>query len=154
MKEFLMKLFGIKTYEEEYLKLQDKNKNNERSIKTLNDTNRVLALQVIHLEDEVELLKKDPEMYIEEEIEKRWLEKEKELTENMNHKWYGIGRQDAFREMGIKSIEAHERGNILVQLPNGDIVEQILDLEDVKPSSDGVLSADEIIIDDLVEVSV
>ena len=156
MKEFLMKLFGIKTNEEEYLKLKDKNKNYESSIRTLNSTNRLLALQVIHLEDEVELLKKDPEQYIEKEIEKRTLDLEAEYEQKMIHKWYCIGRQDAYAEMGIKSIEAHERGNWLCILENGDIVELITALEDVKSNlpleqaTEFSGSLDEIIIDDLV----
>ena len=62
---------------------------------------------------------------------------------------YGCGRQDAYAEMGIKNIEAHERGNCLAILENGDIVELITDLETVYDGR-GV-PEDEIYIDDLVE---
>ena len=116
-------------------------------------TSHNLAAQLIETEKELESMKKIPEQYIIEELEKRTAEIKQEYKDRMEHKWYQIGRQDAYREMGIGNIEAHERGNILVQLPNGDIVEQILGLEDVKPSGDGVLSDDEIIIDDLVDIT-
>lgn len=46
-------------------------------------------------------------------------------------KAYGCGRQDAYAEMGIKNIEAHERGNCLAILEDGNIVELITNLETV-----------------------
>lgn len=148
----LDRLLNKERFIEAFDELQKNNKKIAQQLETQKAVNKQLAGDFIKLEEKVKLLESDPEQYIEAEIEKRALDLEAEYEEKMNHKWYGIGRQDAYREMGIKSIEAHERGNILVQLPNGDIVEQILGLEDVKPSGDGVLSADEIIIDDLVEV--
>lgn len=46
-------------------------------------------------------------------------------------KAYGCGRQDAYAEMGIRNIEAHERGNCLAILEDGNIVELITNLETV-----------------------
>ena len=58
--------------------------------------------------------------------------------------------------MGIRNIEAHERGDVLVRLPNGEIVEHIIGLEDVvdMKTTEGLpgMEIDEIVIDDLVEV--
>lgn len=152
MKDLIARLFGIKTYEKEYLDYKDYAGNVEAMLNIERKTSHNLAAQLIETEKELESMKKIPEQYIIEELEKRTAEIKQEYKDRMEHKWYQIGRQDAYREMGIGNIEAHERGNILVQLPNGDIVEQILGLEDVKPSGDGVLSYDEIIIDDLVDV--
>lgn len=153
MKDFIARLFGIKTYEKEYLDYKDYAGNVEAMLNIERKTSHNLAAQLIETEKELESMKKAPEQYIIEELEKRTAEIKQEYKDRMEHKWYQIGRQDAYREMGIGNIEAHERGNILVQLPNGDIVEQILGLEDVKPSGDGVLSYDEIIIDDLVDIT-
>lgn len=153
MKDLIARLFGIKTYEKEYLDYKDYAGNVEAMLNIERKTSHNLAAQLIETEKELESMKKTPEHYIIEEMEKRTAEIKQEYKDRMEHKWYQIGRQDAYREMGIGNIEAHERGNILVQLPNGDIVEQILGLEDVKPSGDGVLSDDEIIIDDLVDIT-
>ena len=153
MKDLIARLFGIKTYEKEYLDYKDYAGNVEAMLNIEKKTSHNLAAQLIETEKELESMKKIPEQYIIEELEKRTAEIKQEYKDRMEHKWYQIGRQDAYREMGIGNIEAHERGNILVQLPNGDIVEQILGLEDVKPSGDGVLSDDEIIIDDLVDIT-
>ena len=152
MKDLIARLFGIKTYEKEYLDYKDYAGNVEAMLNIERKTSHNLAAQLIETEKELESMKKIPEQYIIEELEKKTAEIKQEYKDRMEHKWYQIGRQDAYREMGIGNIEAHERGNILVQLPNGDIVEQILGLEDVKPSGEGVLSYDEIIIDDLVDI--
>ena len=52
--------------------------------------------------------------------------------------------------MGIRNIEAHERGNELAILESGEIVELLLGLEDVKPSGNKA-TATEISLDDLTE---
>lgn len=149
----LDRLLNKERFIEAFDELQKNNKKIAQELETQKAVNKRHAGDFIKLEEKVKLLESDPEQYIEAEIEKRTLDLEAEYESKMNHKWYGIGRQDAYREMGIRSIEAHEHGNILVQLPNGDIVEQILGLEDVKPSTDGVVSGDEIIIDDLIDTT-
>lgn len=160
----LDRLLNQDSFTEAFDKLQANYRRLSEEYETQKAVNRELADDFIRLEQKVSVLELDPEQYIEAEIEKRTLDLEAEYAEKMNHKWYGIGRQDAYREMGIRNIEAHEHGNILVQLPNGDIVEQILGLEDVSVDNmthsnevvaikgNLVLPDDEILIDDLVEV--
>lgn len=111
-------------------------------------TTTILAEDLLQAEEERDLLKTDPEQYIEREVERRLLTLEEELKENMNHKWYCVGRQDAYAEMGIRVLDAKKRG---------DQVEITLD-EDGK--IDGVTEVindidkycNEIEIDDLVDV--
>ncbi len=125
---------------------------NERLKKALDiqkSANVEIANRCIAVEEELELLKTDTEQYIEIEVEKRMMQYEKEHSCEMNHKWYGIGRQDAYREMGIKAIEANKRGNSLRILENGEIVELITDLEDVTANTKETTTADEIKIEDL-----
>lgn len=75
------------------------------------------------------------------------------LLKEQATKAYGCGRQDAYAELGVRNIEAHERGNALVMLENGDIVELITDLETVYEEKPPAVADDEIVIDDLLEVS-
>ena len=157
----LDRLLNQDSFTEAFDKLQENHKKLVSEYETQKAVNKELAEDYIRLEQKLSVLELDPEQYIEAEIEKRTLDLEAEYAEKMNHKWYGIGRQDAYREMGIRNIEAHEHGNILVQLPNGDIVEQILGLEDVEAEETvfikdiGVMDIppDEILIDDLVDIA-
>lgn len=156
----LNRLLNQDSFTEAFEKLQENHKKLAVEYETQKAVNKKLADEYVELEARCKLLATDPEQFIEMEIERRTIEIEEEYAEKMSHKWYGIGRQDAYAEMGIKNIEAHERGNVLAQLPNGDVVEIITGLEDVKPEdtkgfyADSVtyFADDEITIDDLTEV--
>lgn len=152
LKNKLLDLFGAETYEAEYEELETKYndlqeilskcKKECESQKRINDS---LAADFVRLEEDLKLLRTDPEQYIELEVERRMLAFEKQHEDEMNHKWYGIGRMDAYAEMGIKVIEAHERGNDIV-IENGEVIEQISE-EQLRD-----LVGNEITIDDLVDV--
>ena len=114
-------------------------------------TSHNLAEQLIETEKELESIKKTPEQYIIEELEKKTAEIEQEYKDRMEHKWYGIGRQDAYREMGIWRLDALERGNRLVMDACGNVYE-LLELQDVKPEDTGMVTDDGIIIDDLQDI--
>lgn len=153
----LDRLLNQDNFTEAFDKLQENYKRLVSEYETQKAVNKELAEDYVRLEQKVNILKFDPEQYIKAELEKRTLELKKQYEEAMQHKWYCIGRQDAYAEMGIRSIEAHEHGNILIQLPNGDIVEQILGLEDINYEHATLVDIkeplkDEIIIDDLAEV--
>lgn len=154
----LDRLLNQDSFTEAFDELQKNHKKVSEELEKQKAVNKELAYGYIKLEQKLKEIEQDPEAYIEKEIEKRTLNLETEYEEKMNHKWYGIGRQDAYREMGIRNIEAHERGNILVQLPNGDIVEQILGLEDVEiipleQATEFSGSLEEIEIGDLVDTT-
>lgn len=131
-KEWLIRVFGIETYEAENNGLAKSNNELAKTLEHEKAINKALAEDFVKLEEELNLLKKDPEQYIEREVEKRTLEIEEACKLEMHHRWYCIGRQDAYAEMGIRAIEAKERGNSLRILENGEIVELITDLEDVQ----------------------
>ena len=154
MKDLIARLFGIKTYEKEYLDYKDYAGNVEAMLNIEKKTSHNLAAQLIETEKELESMKKIPEQYIMEEMEKKTAEIEQEYKDRMEHKWYQIGRQDAYAEMGIRNIEAHERGNCLVILEDGQIVELFTghDLEDVKAVDTNMVTDDGIIIDDLTDI--
>ena len=150
MKDIIAKIFGIETYKLQNDRLAEDNNKLARMFEEEKAINKSLAADFVKMEDELRVLKADPEQYIEVEVEKRMMQYEKEHNCEMNHKWYGIGRQDAYREMGIKAIEAKERGNSLRILENGEIVELITDLEDVTANTKEETTTDAIEIEDLV----
>lgn len=132
MKDLIAKLFRIETYKLQNDRLAEDNNKLAKMFEEEKAINKSLAADFVKMEGELRLLKADPEQYIEVEVEKRMMKYEKEHNCEMNHKWYCIGRQDAYAEMGIKAIEANKRGNSLRILENGEIVELITDLEDVQ----------------------
>lgn len=98
----------------------------------------------------------------ENEIAKKTIEaleeenaKLKRENETIEHRGISIGRMDAYSQMGIWNIQAHERGNNLVMDDHGNIFELLQGLVDVQEETevpkdeDGVLADDEVTIDDL-----
>jgi hypothetical protein len=164
IKVWIIKLFKIQTYEKEYTRLAGENISLAKDL----ELTRSAYYSLLSDYEELKEMAKDPIGYINDQtkaLEERYRtcmvscenvakEAEERLArfDREIHRAYANGRQDAYAEMGIRNIEAHEHGNILIQLPNGEIVEQILGLGTVNPSVDGVVSDDEILIDDLVEV--
>lgn len=145
----------------------------EHEIDVLQEKNETLATRVAHWQNMCEELKKELDFYKAtdeeriqilrddmselEELYKKRISECEAMTDEADgkiHSSYAKGRQDAYFEMGIRNIEAHERGNILVRTPEGEVVEMILDLEDVKADIDEAKAIldDEITIDDLAEV--
>ena len=151
MNELLIKIFGIDNYEFENERLNDEIDRLNQMLQQVNETNKVLASDIIKLEKENSLLKEDPEQYIETEVERRTLSYEKEHECDMNHRWYGIGRQDAYREMGIRALESRKAGTTMYYIKDtGEVIEDITkDLEDLTVYTNETTTSDEIEIEDL-----
>ena len=154
-KKKIASMFGIETYEEEKKKLNEDVATLSKSLEKLQETNKVLASEVIKAEDlaeslkgEIKKIKADPEAYIEEEVERRMLGYE----EKVMHTYINIGRMDAYREMGIRALDANRDNNSLVIMEDGSIVELITDLEDVYDEKVDKHLEEEITIDDLVGI--
>jgi len=151
LKEFITDVFNIQTYEYENGRLAEEKNNLAYMLETEKATSAALARKLVVSEAENEALKKDVTTYIENAVNNRVALIEAEMTDAMNHKWYNAGRFDAYADMGIRNIEAHERGNQLIRTPDGEIVELILGLEDVTGKTYSHDEAwDEIKIDDLI----
>ena len=152
----LDKLLNKEAFEE----LQRNHNKLAEEFETVKAINKQLAADFVDLEAKYNVISHDPEMYIEQEVENRVIEIEKELNDKMNHKWYCIGRRDGYADMGCFVLDLHQKGikdiGFIVDddMKVVDVVNMAdrNDLKDVKPSGDGVLSDDEIIIDDLAEV--
>lgn len=94
-------------------------KENEYLKKTLaiqQGANKGIADRCISLENKLELLEKDAEQYIEVEIERRMMQLEDQYKDQMNHKWYSLGRTDAYAEMGIRALESRKAGTTMYYL--------------------------------------
>ena len=130
---------------------------NERLKKALDiqkSANKSIADRCIALENKLELLTQDAEQYIEIETERRKMELEDQYKDQMNHRWYNAGRQDAYREMGIRALESRKAGTTMYYIKDtGEVIEDITNgLEDVSVeylNGKGEVIADEIKIEDL-----
>ena len=154
IKELITKLFDIETYESEYAAVSKELALLKHEFDIYAGANDVLAHKVVDLEDRVEVLTQDPDKYVWQKLS----EYKDEYTDRIRNSAFAEGRMCAYSEMGIWRLDALERGNALVRLPDGDIVELICDdLVDVYEGSERVARSDvlddEIIIDDLIEVS-
>lgn len=129
-------------------------KENEYLKKTLaiqQGANKSIADRCISLENKLELLEKDAEQYLEIEKERRLMELDAEYEEQMNHKWYSLGRTDAYAEMGIRALESRKAGTTMYYIKDtGEVIEDITNcLEDVTAdAADGTIT-DKIEIEDL-----
>ena len=154
---WLFSNFGSKEYEQENILLTRKNldllktkEELEKELANQKNVNHSLAAEFVRLEADLHQMRIEPDQYIEMEVERRMIEFEKQHEDDMNHKWYAQGRKDAYAEMGIKVIEAHERGNdIVYDIENDAFIEEI-DEEKLNDIWDEL--ENEITIDDLVEV--
>lgn len=129
-------------------------KENEYLKKTLaiqQGANKSIADRCISLENKLELLEKDAEQYIEVEIEKRLMQLEDEYKDQMNHRWYSLGRTDAYAEMGIRALNSRKAGTTMYYIKDtGEVIEDITNcLEDVTADVNTITTTDEIEIEDL-----
>ena len=127
----LAKMFGIDRYDAEIEVLEERND-------TLVDRVAYWQNLAARLQKELDLYKAQDEEKVQiirediREIEELYEKRIKECEEMMDacdrkiHRYYSNGRMDAYREMGIKVIEAHERGNdIVYDIENDAFIEEI-----------------------------
>lgn len=140
IKRWIIKLFKIKTYEEEYHKFK---KLYEITLDELNTTRTVAESYRANLEDIKstcdEVINKAEKVVAEFENPER-------RKENYEHRAYANGRRDAYAEMGIKALDARLNGETLYVDKNDNIVEE-MDEETFKVFCEG----NEIDISDLIE---
>lgn len=140
IKRWIIKLFKIKTYEEEYHKFK---KLYEITLDELNTTRTVAESYRANLEDIKstcdEVINKAEKVVVEFENPER-------RKENYEHRAYANGRRDAYAEMGIKALDARLNGETLYVDKNDNIVEE-MDEETFKVFCEG----NEIDISDLTE---
>ena len=140
IKRWIIKLFKIKTYEEEYHKFK---KLYEITLDELNTTRTVAESYRANLEDVKstcdEVINKAEKVVAEFENPER-------RKENYEHRAYANGRRDAYAEMGIKALDARLNGETLYVDKNDNIVEE-MDEETFKVFCEG----NEIDISDLIE---
>ena len=119
IKRWIIKLFKIKTYEEEYHKFK---KLYEITLDELNTTRTVAESYRANLEDIKstcdKVINKAEKVVAEFENPER-------RKENYEHRAYANGRRDAYAEMGIKALDARLNGETLYVDENDNIVEEM-----------------------------
>lgn len=146
-KEFICRLFHIKTYEKlvlEYSKKFDQFKENENIMK---DVISSYQKELNDAYDEISRLKeicKEPLAKFDEAVNEISAQYElcaNECEELVNkqdrlvNKAFAEGRAAAYSEMGIWRLDAIEHGNRLVMDKNGEVFE-LLELEDIECTDD------------------
>ena len=166
-KLFIIKLFRINTFIDEYDRYRDMYEEEAKCCDMLMDVANSYKNELEKAYEEIDRLKalcKDPLAQINKEVDEVVEQNEKCLKmyedlltkqEQLEHSAFARGRASAYSEMGIRNIEAHERGNELLILDDGEVVELITGLEDVKTEEKNEFldtgSDEEIFIEDLVE---
>lgn len=161
IKLFIIKLFHISTYLDEYKNYQELYLNIKDNYEIALDLIDSYKKELDEANNKIEKLSKlceEPLAQIDKEvnavIEKysscaEAYEKLIEKQENLRHKAYATGRKDAYAEMGIRALNARLAGNTLYMDENGDVVEHI------NPKSlEEICEEEEIEIDDLIDVLV
>lgn len=140
IKKWIIKLFKIKTYAEEYHKFKELY---EITLDELNMTRTVAESYRANLEDIKstcdEVINKAEKVVAEFENPER-------RKENYEHRAYANGRRDAYAEMGIKALDARLNGETLYVDENDNVIEE-MDEETFKVFCED----NEIDISDLIE---
>ena len=140
IKKWIIKLFNINTYEEEYKKYeklyQDALIRGEIITSVAKNYKRELD-NLLGIFDDLVKVSEDILATVNDPDRKR---------ECYEHRAYASGRQDAYAEMGIKALDARTEGKILYVDHDDNLIED-LDEESFKKFCEEI----EIQIDDLVE---
>ena len=140
IKKWIIKLFNINTYEEEYKKYeklyQDALIRGEIITSVAKNYKRELD-NLLGIFDDLVKISEDILATVNDPDRKR---------ECYEHRAYASGRQDAYADMGIKALDARTEGKILYVDHDDNLIED-LDEESFKKFCEGI----EIKIDDLVE---
>jgi len=119
IKRWIIKLFKIKTYEEEYHKFK---KLYETTLDELNMTRAVAESYRASLEDIKstcdKVINKAEKVVAEFENPER-------RKENYEHRAYANGRRDAYAEMGIKALDARMNGETLYCDTEGHVITEM-----------------------------
>lgn len=143
--ELLNKILGIGSYEMENSRLEEDNKYLTEELAVQKEMNISLASRIVNLEHEVKELREEPDRIIEQEVIKHTIALEEQYKDDLWHRSYNAGRQDAYREMGVKSaIDRWQKKKEALGIGVVDITDDLVD----------VLGDDEITIDDLIELEV
>ena len=138
IKEWIVKLFKINTYEEEYKKYEKLYQNALTDIEVITSVAKNYKRELdslVAICDDLLKTSEDVLATINDPDRKR---------ECYEHRAYASGRQDAYAEMGIKALDARTGGKILYVDHDDNFIEE-LDEEFFKKF------CEEIEIDDLVE---
>lgn len=140
IKEWIIKLFKINTYEKEYKKYESLYRHAITEMETIKSVAESYKRELENLKttsDDVLKSAEDVLAIVDDPDRKR---------EYYEHRAYAIGRKDAYAEMGIKALDARMNGETLYVDHDDNLIEE-LDEE----SFERFCEENEIEIDDLIE---
>lgn len=140
IKEWIIKLFRINTYEKEYKKYESLYQNAMTEMETIKSVAESYKRELENLKttsNDVLKSAEDVLAIVDDPDRKR---------EYYEHRAYAIGRKDAYAEMGIKALDARMNGETLYIDHDDNLIEE-LDEE----SFERFCEENEIEIDDLIE---
>ena len=145
IKEWIIKLFKINTYEEEYKKYEKLYQNALTEIEVIKSVAKNYKRELENLKDICDdSIKTSEDALATAEDVLAMVNDPDRKRECYEHRAYASGRQDAYAEMGIKALDARTGGKILYVDHDDNLIEE-LDEEFFKKF------CEEIEIDDLVE---
>lgn len=140
IKEWIIKLFRINTYEKEYKKYESLYKNAITEMETIKSVAESYKRELENLKttsDDVLKSAEDVLAIVDDPDRKR---------EYYEHRAYAIGRKDAYAEMGIKALDARMNGKTLYVDHDDNLIEEL-----DEASFEKFCEENEIEIDDLIE---
>ena len=135
IKEFIIRVFHIKTYKKEVDRLYAINKEMVELYEDIIDSYKRELAEAEDIIYKLKTLNKEPLI-------------ELENIDRIKHKSYAKGRWDAYAEMGIKALNARVDGNVICIDETGKLVEVI-----TTPTLEEVCMSEGIDINDLENVS-
>ena len=119
IKKWIIKLFNINTYEEEYKKYKGLYQNALTEIEVIKSVAKNYKRELDNLIDIFDDLVKTSEdiLAIANDPDRK--------RECYEHRAYASGRQDAYAEMGIKALDARTEGKILYVDHDDNLIEDL-----------------------------
>ena len=147
IKKWIIKIFKINTYEEEYKKYEELYQNALTDIEVITSVAQNYKRELENLKDICDdSIKTAEDALATAEDVLAMIKDPDRKRECYEHRAYASGRQDAYAEMGIKALEARTGGKILYVDHDDNLIEE-LDEEFFKKFCEEI----EIEVDDLTE---
>ena len=126
IKEWLIKLFKINTYEEEYKKYKEFYQNALTEIEVIKSVAKNYKRELENLKDICDdSIKTSEDALATAGVALAMVNDPDRKRECYEHRAYASGRQDAYAEMGIKALDARTGGKILYVDHDDNLIEEL-----------------------------
>lgn len=157
MKEFILKLLGVETYELENSRLSQQNNKLAKMLEDEKELTTMLIERYEQLLSDKDKILNDPSCYVNEQVaaleqvykqrikesetnhsiqeriidaQSQDIERYKERLKTEYNRGFRAGETETYERLEVKVLKAKENGNTIVVDPDGDLVEEI-DIDDL-----------------------